>query len=248
MAKARDLADFVAPRDPANVAAVEEWLDAVSARLVGSRHARNEVLAELRDGLYEGVDAHRAEGATVDQAAATAVAEFGPPALVAKAFAPELAARQARRTALTLVLTGPLVGVLWLIAVTNSHILTQPPRPEPPWLWPGIPIGLRVTLAVVGAAVAIGVPSGLAAVATTGRWSYTLRTSARFAPTAAATIGVAGIAADLILLAALAGVLVIAPPGFVWTPLVIAATASGVRLALNMVATRQLLATRVALP
>jgi hypothetical protein len=245
MARTRHI--VAARPDPAVTRVVERWLGEVSARLVGTRRARDAVLAELRDGLLEAVDAYRAGGAAAEQAAAAAIAEFGSPQAVSEAFAAELAARQARRTALALVGTGPLVGLLWLIAITSSHILTQPPRPEPPWMWPDLPTGLRITAAALGAALVIGIPSGLVAIATTGPLSNILRTPPMLAPTAAATIAVAGIAADLTLLIALASVAVIAPGRLAWFPMTIAALASGTRLALNAGATRRLLTTRVAL-
>jgi HAAS domain-containing protein len=226
---------------------VEEWLGEVSRRLVGSARIRAETIAELRDGLLEAVAAHRAHAASPHQAATAALNEFGSPAEVAAAFAPELAARQARQTALALAGTGPLVGSLWAIAVGSSHLLTRPVQPEPPWMWPGLPGGLRIVATLLGAALAVGIPAGLLAIALTGRLSTRLNIRPRFAPTLAATFGLAGIAADVILLVALGGVAMTAPGRLAWVPLTVAALASAIRLTLNAPATRRLLITRVAL-
>jgi hypothetical protein len=84
----------------------------------GRRAAQGPVAAgvritdELRDGLLEAVEAYQARGRALQEAIAAAIAEFGDPHIVAEAFGPELAAVQARRVALGLLATGPLVGSL----------------------------------------------------------------------------------------------------------------------------------------
>jgi hypothetical protein len=93
---------------------IDRYLTTVAARLtpVGPAQLRRSILAELRDGLLEACAAHQAHSLTPPQAAAAATAEFGDPHALAAAFTPELAAAQARRTALALIRSGPLVGVL----------------------------------------------------------------------------------------------------------------------------------------
>jgi hypothetical protein len=196
---------------------------------------RRSILAELRDGLLEACAAHQAHSLTPTQAAAAATAEFGDPHALAAAFTPELAAAQARRTALALIRSGPLVGVLWVTALASSHLAPLPPT------------GLWVVLPMVALALLVGVPAGLLAVAATGRLGRWLPDRPRLAPTAASTIAVAGIAIDLTLLGMLTFWAVIAPGRLAWTPVTIAAAASLIRLVLGGRATRRCLATRATL-
>jgi hypothetical protein len=79
-----------------------------AAQEAGSTRVRT--TDELRDGLLEAVEAYQARGRALQEAIAAAIAEFGDPHIVAEAFGPELAAVQARRVALGLLATGPLVG------------------------------------------------------------------------------------------------------------------------------------------
>jgi HAAS len=102
----------------------------------GPAHARRDVLAELRSGLLDAIDAHRSAGLPPGAAAEAAITEFGDPRQVGGAFRPHLAMRHARRVALTLIVTGPLVGLLWAAAALASHITI---RHAPPWQWPGAP-------------------------------------------------------------------------------------------------------------
>ena len=50
-----------------------------------------------------------------DAAATAAVREFGDPDVIARSFAEELATASARRTIAAFILTGPLVGIWWLL-------------------------------------------------------------------------------------------------------------------------------------
>ena len=79
--------------------------------------ARAAVTDELRDGLMEALETHQARGCSPQEATVAAIAEFGDPDTVAAAFGPELGAVQARRVALGLLVTGPLVGLTWIAAV-----------------------------------------------------------------------------------------------------------------------------------
>jgi hypothetical protein len=97
---------------PAAYGAVADYLAAVAARLREPVAARVRISDELGDGLLEAVEAYQARGRALQEAIATAIAEFGDPHIVAEAFGPELAAVQERRVALGLLATGPLVGSL----------------------------------------------------------------------------------------------------------------------------------------
>jgi HAAS len=94
---------------------VDAYCRDLAAGLRGPRHRRERILAELRDGLDHAVSDHIANGLTATEAAKAAIAEFGTPDAVADAFAGELATAYARRTIVLFIVTGPLVGIWWLL-------------------------------------------------------------------------------------------------------------------------------------
>lgn len=151
---------------PVAECAVESYLDAVAARLVGPRPMCAAILDELRDGLHESAANHRARGAAADAAVRSAVNEFGTPKVVAAAFAGELAASRARRTVAAFLITGPAVGLLWL------------PSFAPPRWWLNGPVALLAAVPVAPVVVA-AVVIGVAVLAATGRPSRWLQPSPR---------------------------------------------------------------------
>lgn len=223
--------------DPADRDAVEGYLAAVAARLTGPAAVRAAIADELRDGLLEALAAEWARGCSHQQAARAAIEEFGDPRTVAAAFAPELGAVQARRAALGLLVTGPLVGLAWIAAVAVNAL--PPWRHELTGPWLALPL---VGLALVVAGPALGLT-----VATTGRLGGRLGRRATFPPAAAAVAGLAAVAADLTLLAIVTGQALTSPAPQVWGPLVLAAAASLTRGALAGRAARRCLAARAAL-
>src|SRR5271166_2782070 len=108
------------PPEPGAGPAVEGYLAEVATRLPGSIRARTGIVAELRSGLLDATDAHRSAGL--------------PPAEAALAAIREIAAGQARRVAVTLLVTGPLVGLLWIAAAAASHLGIHV---APLWPWTG---------------------------------------------------------------------------------------------------------------
>jgi hypothetical protein len=107
------------------------------------------IVTELADGLRETYDYHRRRGLSAEDAALASVAEFGDPATVVAAF---VAANPARRAARSLLLTGPVVGGAWAVALLWRHA----------WDWP-VTLGPRVgfgaavlTAVVLLAAAAFG--------------------------------------------------------------------------------------------
>jgi len=223
---------------------VNAYLSTVAATMPGPPRARRDILAELHSGLLDAVDTHRSAGLTAAAATQAAITEFGDPRQVGDAFRPHLAMIQARRLALTLVATGPPVGLLWTAAALASHIAIGY---GPPWQWPGAPPLSPAFFPVVGAALMITVWSALATLAATGRLARWLPASARLAAATAATAGLGAAAADLTIFALLASKLTSGPGTLDPFPIVIAAAASLIRLVMARRAARTCLAIRATL-
>lgn len=127
---------------------VDHFLASLARDLPGPRGARAAALDEIRDGLHQAIAGHTARGLPPQLAAQAAVADLGSPARIAEAFAPEFATIQARSTLLAFLITGPLVGVWWLLLLAPEP---WPPRPGVVWAAiPALPlIGVAIAAAVV---------------------------------------------------------------------------------------------------
>jgi len=97
----RDLAESAAER------AVEGYLGAVAAGLIGPRRVRAAILDELRDGLHDAIATRVRRGEHPTVAMRSALAQFGAPEVMAHGFAGELAGSRARRTVAAYLSTGP---------------------------------------------------------------------------------------------------------------------------------------------
>jgi hypothetical protein len=223
---------------------IDGYLSQVGAALPGPARAREDIIAELRSGLLDAADAYRAAGLPPGEAAAAAAAEFGDPREIAAAFGPELAARQARRLARDLIITGPLVGLLWAAAATASHVGI---RRAPPWQWGGMPPASLITMPLLAAIFLITAGTALFTLAATGPLTRWLPASPRTAPATAAIAGFAATAADLAVFVLLASKLASAPAALAPAPVLAAATASLARLTLARRAARRCLTARAAL-
>ena len=224
--------------------AVEAYLHAAADSMPGPRRERSDILAELRSGLLDAIDAHRATGLQGHAATEAAITEFGNPRQVASAFRPHLAMIQARHTAVALTATGPLVGLLWAAAAVASHITL---RHAPPWQWPGAPPLSAAAFPAIAAALLILITSTVITIAATGKLSRWLPASPRIAAVSAATAGFTAVAADLAILALLASQLASAPGTLDPIPVAAATTASLTRLTLARRAARSCLAVRATL-
>lgn len=224
---------------------IDTYLSRVAAALPGSSRARRDVLAELRSGLLDASDAHRAAGLPTDQATEAAIGEFGDPTQVAAAFRPELATRQARHLALCLVATGPLIGLLWVSAAFTSHFGI---RQAPPWQWPHLTAIARFAVPLAVLTLLISIWAALFTLAATGRLTRWLPARTRLAPTAAAIAGFGTVAADLAIFVLLASQLTSAPSTLAPGPIAAAAAASLTRLTLARRAARRCLTARARLP
>jgi hypothetical protein len=224
---------------------IEAYLSQVATALPGPARTRDDIIAELRSGLLDAADAYRAVGHTPGEAATAATAEFGDPRHVAAAFRPELAARQARRLALTLVTTGPLVGLLWITAATASHIAI---RRAPPWHWPGMPPAAAIAVPLFAAVFLTFLCAALATLAATGPLVRWLPATQGTASATAAIACFAAAAADLTVFILLGSKLASAPASLAPAPVLAAAAASLARITLARRAARHCLTHRAALP
>lgn len=173
-----------APSDPAAVAQIDGYLADLAGRLRGPRRRREQILAEIRDGLDHALADHAAAGLPAEHAAAAAVVQFGRPRRVADAFAGELATAYARRTIAWFIATGPVVGVWWLLLL----------RPQP---WRTGLVALLAAIPVIPLIVfALLTAAGM--FATTGslmRWLP--ETGPQRALTCTITVATLALAADL---------------------------------------------------
>jgi len=227
--------DVSGPRHhPAGHGAVADYLAEVAAKLTGPAAARVAITDELRDGLLETLERHLARGRSHPEATAAAIAEFGDPRTVAAAFAPELAAVQARRIALGLMVTGPLVGLTWIAAVAVNALPPWRHQLTGPWL----------ALPLVGLALVVAGPALGFTVAATGRLSGRLGRRATVPPTAAAIAALATVVADVTLLTIIGGQALTSPGSSTWAPVLLAVGASLTRVTLAGRALRRCLAAR----
>ena len=138
---------------------IDGYLDEIANDLVAPAAARAAVIREISDGLLEAVADHRDRGLPEAAAARAAIAEFGAPRNIAAAFQRELGARQARRSAITLMTSGPIVGLAWLIGVVVSSLPPARHHLSGPW-W---------ALPLVGVAIVVGIPGLMVTIVATGR-------------------------------------------------------------------------------
>ena len=207
-------------------AQLEAYCRDLAARLRGPRRRREQILAELRDGLDHAVSDRTAHGLSETEAAKAAIAEFGTPEAVADAFAGELATAYARRTIALFILTGPIVGIWWLLLL----------QPHP---WRTGLVALLVAIPVIPL-LPIVIATAATALATTGRLIRWLpESSPRQALTATIAIAGAVLLADLTVLAVYAG------SNMPTQPLAaLAITASLLRITCSIITLRHATATR----
>jgi hypothetical protein len=223
--------------------AVERYLAEVSAGLPGPARAQAGILAELRSGLLDAADAHRSAGVPSAQAAAAAITEFGDPGEMAGGFRAEIAAGQARRVAVMVLVTGPLVGLVWIAEAAAGH---PGARLGLPWHWAGL--FPPPALLLVAIAVAVTAWGALGGIASTGRLTRWLPDRPRRAPTAAAVAGLGAVGADVLGLTLLAGQLATVPGKLSPVLAAAAAAASLARLMFAGRAARRCLVLRASLP
>ena len=83
-----------------------------------ARRLPSDTVDELADGLTETWQHHLAAGQPPTEAARAAIAEFGTPEQIIRAF---VAQAPGRRIALRLLAVGPVVGVCWGASLSAAH-------------------------------------------------------------------------------------------------------------------------------
>jgi hypothetical protein len=103
----------------------------VEAGIPSCFRTRDSLLAELVDGLTDATEHYVALGLTRAEAERRAIGDSGPAPVVAHAITEHLGTRYAGRAAAALLLTGPMVGMLWLATLTPGqtpdHLMAKYP-------------------------------------------------------------------------------------------------------------------------
>lgn len=207
------------PANSDDTGLIEGYLREMAHDLVAPAAARAAVIREIGDGLLESVASYRERGLPEAEAARAAIAEFGEPRTIAAAFQRELGARRARRSALTLMTSGPIVGIAWLIGVAATSLPPAERHLSGPW-W---------ALPLVGVAIVVGIPGLIVTIVATGRIGLRLALPPGLPTKAMSIASVASVAADgtMLTIAALALSMTSASPSL---PLAPAVAASLVRI------------------
>ena len=187
------LTGALAELDPAARAVVSRYLRRVSNALQGSRRARADILNEIADGLIQDTAARGNAGLNPLAAAHAAVSGFGDPQALAAGFARELTGRAAHRLGISLVCTGPVVGIVWVAALTTDR--TPGPWPTRIAALFGAYWWLPVMLLVV-------VPAAVVAAAGAGVLSRVTRIGPRVAAAGGVIAALGAVATDAALICA----------------------------------------------
>lgn len=153
--------------------AIASYADSLDAALVGPRRVKRGLVDEARDHLVDATEAYAEAGYDDDEAAAMAVADFGPIEEIAPAFQTTLAVAASRRTAwvmLAILGAQPFIwdGGLQLAENANAH---------PPSM--ALYAFLDASIEVVGAAMIVGMIAILLLTGIGNRWVRAGRTIAR---------------------------------------------------------------------
>jgi hypothetical protein len=174
------------PANSDDTGLIDGYLCEMAHDLVAPATARAAVIREIGDGLLESVASYRERGLPEAEAARAAIAEFGEPRTIAAAFQRELGARHARRAALTLMTSGPIVGIAWLIGVAVTSLPPAQRHLSGPW-W---------ALPLVGVAIVVGIPGLILTIVATGRIGLRLALPPELPTKAMSIASAATVAAD----------------------------------------------------
>lgn len=157
----------------APAAPIEAYAESLGAALVGPRRVKRGLVDEARDHLVDATEAYADAGYDEDEAAAMAVADFGPVEEIAPAFQTTLAVAASRRTAwvmLAILGAQPLIwdGGLQLAENANAH---------PPAM--ALYAFLDAAIEVVGGMMLVGTAAILLLTSIGNRWIRAGRAIAR---------------------------------------------------------------------
>jgi hypothetical protein len=200
---------------------IDGYLSEMANHLVAPAAKRRAVVEEVRDGMLEAVASYRGRGLPQAEATRAAIAEFGGPCTIAAAFQQELGARQARRAALTLMASGPIVGIAWVIGLAVSYLPPGQYHMSGPW-W---------ALPLAGVAIVVGIPGLIVTIVATGRLGLRLALPPDLPAKGMSVASAAAVVTDgtMLTIAALSFSLTSASPLFALVP---AVAASAVRICL----------------
>lgn len=143
---------------------IDGYLSELGSRLRGPAPVRADLLSEARDGLVDAAEGYRAAGLSEPAAQRRAVADFGPVAVVARAYQGELAVAHAVRTLRVLLLVIALGDLVWLVdRIVWSTTRSGVAGPAPDWY-----LVAAQASDMTAAAIALGV----VAVLVGSRWLY----------------------------------------------------------------------------
>jgi len=168
---------------------------------------------ELTDGLLETFDSYWRTGLAPAEAARAAFADFGSPGAVAAAFRAETKRTETHRLGRRLLVTGPVVSMLWLTAMLASTA----PLQRDPWM----------LLVAAVAALLVGAPATVFAVAAS-RPAGRLLLAAAASPAAAVSSAVAT-TGDVTLLVVVTAHMVLLNGHLAWELVLLASLASVLR-------------------
>lgn len=206
--------------------AVASYLNAIDARIPHWLSSRRAALSELADSIDDSISDYQTQGLSTDEAAKKAVRESGSASMIADAFTDVLSAGHARRTVLALLVSGPLIGAVWLIALVPG----RPPTmllAQVPSLAPVILVSLVISILTL---LATG-PANLR-----GNWAP------QRPPRLAAFACVCACTVDLLMLGTVVLTAVTVPSGLAGYPLIAAVALSVSRLAITQRVARRDLA------
>jgi hypothetical protein len=193
---------------------IERYIAELSVRLPGPRRWRVAVLDEMRDSLLEGIHAHSDTEHDPAVAAVHAIADHGPVAQVAGAYAPELAVAWTRRASLLALAVVPAMAIVWNVAL----------RVGPPSHWHPSGTGLHIAATMIAGGVGLTLTCSTATLLGTGRLARTIGDHLRAARVAVCAASVAVTIAVLALLSVVAARALSAPGSLEW-PAVLTALA-----------------------
>jgi hypothetical protein len=177
--------------DPTATQIIGGYLGELESRLPAGRRARIQILTEIADGLACATEQHTGRGESPQAAAHAAITEFGDPRAMAAAFTRQLGPATAHRIGVGLVVTGPLVGLIWVSANATAGLD-----------WQSQIVSVLSSMPLYPLILAITVPASMIAITGSGWAARHLAVPPRVVTGAAMVAAIGCVAGDLSLLSA----------------------------------------------